>query len=152
MSIAYQDQGHWCRVGATVYYSLPALSFRSSESFGMLAFLLSLVNPLTRVAKALVEAKAKQADAQTEQQRIEAEVAITQLEARQTVLIAEQANRATRWIRPAFALPFVVYNFKVVVWDKVLGLGTTDVLSDQFWQLQMIVFGAYFVTRGLTKK
>lgn len=118
----------------------------------MIAFLLSLVNPLTRVAKALVEAKAKQANAQTEQQRIEADVAITQLEARQSVLIAEQANRTTRWIRPAFALPFVIYNLKVVVWDMVLGLGTTNMLSDQFWQLQMIVFGAYFVTRGLTKK
>ena len=58
----------------------------------------------------------------------------------------------TRWIRPLFALPFIIYNLKVVVWDKVLGLGTTDVLSDQYWQLQMIVFGAYFITRGLGKK
>jgi len=118
----------------------------------MFAFLLSLINPLAKVAVDLMDAKAKQANATTDQQRIEAEVTIHQLEARQEVLIAEQATRATRWIRPLFALPFIIYNFKVIVWDKVLGFGTTDALSDQYWQLQMIVFGAYFITRGLAKK
>ena len=118
----------------------------------MFAFILSLINPLVRVAVDLMAAKSKQATATTDQQRIEAEVAIHQLEARQEVLIAEQATRATRWIRPLFALPFIVYNFKVIVWDKVFGFGTTDVLSEQYWQLQMIVFGAYFITRGMGKK
>ena len=118
----------------------------------MFAFLLSLINPLAKVAVDLMDAKAKQADAKTDQQRIEAEVTIHQLEARQEVLIAEQATRATRWIRPLFALPFIIYNFKVIVWDKVLGFGTTDALSDQYWQLQKIVFGAYFITRDLAKK
>ena len=118
----------------------------------MLALLMSLINPLAKVATELMAAKTQQANATTDQQRIEAEVTIHQLEARQEVIIAEQATRATRWIRPLFALPFIIYNLKVVVWDKVLGLGTTDVLSDQYWQLQMIVFGAYFITRGLGKK
>ena len=118
----------------------------------MLAILMSLINPLAKVAVDLMAAKTQQANATTDQQRIEAEVIIHQLEARQEVIIAEQATRATRWIRPLFALPFIIYNLKVVVWDKVLGLGTTDALSDQYWQLQMIVFGAYFITRGLNKK
>lgn len=118
----------------------------------MLALLISLINPLAKVGLDLMAAKTQQANATTDQQRIEAEVTIHQLEARQEVLIAEQATRATRWIRPLFALPFVIYNFKVIVWDKVFGFGTTDVLSDQYWQLQMIVFGAYFITRGLAKK
>ena len=118
----------------------------------MLAFLLSLVNPLAKVAKDLIEAKTRKLDADTEQARIEADVSIVQLEARQAILLAEQGSRMTRWIRPAFALPFVIYNLKVIVWDKVLGLGVTDGLPAEFWQLQMIVFGAYFVTRGLGKK
>ena len=118
----------------------------------MLALLMSLINPLAKVGLDLMAAKAQQANATTDQQRIEAEVTIHQLEARQEVLIAEQATRATRWIRPLFALPFIIYNLKVIVWDKVLNLGTTDMLSDQYWQLQMIVFGAYFITRGLGKK
>lgn len=118
----------------------------------MIAFLLSLMNPLTKVAKELIAAKTARLDAVTEQARIEADVSISQIEARQAILIAEQGSRMTRWIRPAFALPFVVYNLKVIVWDKVLGLGVTDGLPAEFWQLQMIVFGAYFVTRGLGKK
>ena len=118
----------------------------------MLAFLLSLVNPLAKIANDLIEAKTRKLDADTEQARIEADVSIVQLEARQAILLAEQGSRMTRWIRPAFALPFVIYNLKVIVWDKVLGLGVTDGLPAEFWQLQMIVFGAYFVTRGLGKK
>jgi hypothetical protein len=89
--------------------------------------------------------------AQNDQQRIEADMAITQLTARQAVLIAEQGSWMTRWIRPAFAFPFVVYNTKIIVWDKVLSLGTTDALSPEFWQLQMIVFGAFFLTRAFEK-
>ena len=51
-----------------------------------------------------------------------------------------------------FALPFIIYNFKVVVYDSVFGLGVTAELSNSYWQLQMIVFGAYFLTRGLEKR
>ena len=118
----------------------------------MLSLLLSLINPLGQVAKSLVEAKANALDASTEKERIRSEVLVSQLEARQAVLIAEQSSTLTRLIRPAFALPFIIYNFKVVVWDKVLGLGITDDLSSSFWQLQMVVFGAYFLTRHLEKK
>lgn len=118
----------------------------------MIAFLLTLMNPLAKIAQELITAKTKHQDAMTETARIEAGVSIAQLEARQAVLIAEQGNRTTRWIRPAFALPFVIYNLKVVVWDKVFGFGVTDSLPPEFWQLQMIVFGAYFVTRPFSKK
>jgi len=118
----------------------------------MLSFLISLVNPIGRIAESLAEAKIKATDAATEQERIKAEVVVSQLEARQAVLIAEQSSLVTRWIRPAFALPFIIYNFKVVVWDKVLGLGVTDDLSTSFWQLQIVVFGAYFLTRGFEKQ
>ena len=118
----------------------------------MLSFLISLVNPIGRIADKLAEAKLKSIDAATEQERIKADVLIQQLEARQAILIAEQSSLLTRWIRPAFALPFVIFNFKVIVWDKVLGLGVTDDLSPAFWQLQMVVFGAYFLTRGFEKQ
>jgi hypothetical protein len=91
-------------------------------------------------------------DAKTEQERIEADVLVQQLEARQSVLIAEQGSWMTRMIRPLFALPFIIYNFKVIVYDKVLGLGITDDLSASYWQLQMVIFGAYFLTRGFEKR
>lgn len=90
--------------------------------------------------------------ADTDAKKLDAEKRIETLKAQQAVLITEQGNWVTRWIRPAFAAPFIIYNFKIIVWDKVFGFGTTDALSPEYWQLQMIVFGAYFLTRPFEKK
>lgn len=98
--------------------------------------------------RAAYESKLK---AQTDSEKLEADLRIEELKARQAVLIAEQGNWLTRWIRPAFALPFVIYNAKIVVWDKVLGWGVTDPLSDSFVQIQMILIGAYFLGRSIEK-
>ncbi len=117
----------------------------------MIGWILQLINPLGRIAKELQRAYEAKLRAQNDRERIAAEMRIETLKAQRDVLVAEQRNRLTRWIRPAFAFPFIVYDFKVIVWDKVLGLGTTDALSPQFWQLQMIVFGAYFLTRPFEK-
>lgn len=89
--------------------------------------------------------------AATDAAKLEAEQTIAQLEARQAVLLAEQGNWESRWIRPAFALPFVIYNAKVIVWDKVLGLGVTDELSEDFAQMQTMVIGAFFLARPVEK-
>jgi hypothetical protein len=107
---------------------------------------------INAIGRQLNEAYKNRLNAQNDAQRIEADLQISQLQARQNVLIAEQAHRITRWIRPAFAAPFIIYNAKIIIWDKVLGLGTTDPISSEFWQLQMIVFGAYFLTRPLEKR
>lgn len=104
------------------------------------------------IGSELNQAYANKLKAETDSEKLDVEKRIATLEAQKSVLLAEQGNWVTRWIRPAFALPFVVYNFKIIVWDKVLGLGTTDPLSTEFWQLQMIVFGAYFLTRPFEKR
>jgi len=70
--------------------------------------------------------------------------------ATQTV-IAEQGRWYTALPRPLFALAFVVYVWKVVVWDKVLGLGTTDPLAGDVAQWALIVLTAYFGGRSLEK-
>jgi len=103
------------------------------------------------IAKQINVAYQNKLNAKNAKERIEADKLIAELEARRAVLVAEQGHWMTRWIRPAFALPFVIFNFKVVVWDKVLGWGVTDDLSAEFWQLQMIVFGCYFLTRPIEK-
>jgi len=90
--------------------------------------------------------------AKNDKDKLDAEVYIKNLEAKQAILLAEQGHWMTRWIRPAFAAPFVIYNSKILVWDKVLGFGTTDALSPEYWELQMIVFGAYFLVRPFEKK
>ena len=117
----------------------------------MFSWLINLLNPLNGIAKQLRSAYEAKLKAANDSERIKADITIKQLEARQEVLLAEQKHWMTRWIRPAFAFPFVVYDFKVIVWDKVFELGSTDGLTPEFWKLQMIVFGAYFLTRPFEK-
>jgi hypothetical protein len=45
------------------------------------------------------------------------------------VIIAEQGRWCTAMIWPLLALPVIIYLWKVIVWDKVLGLGTTDAIG-----------------------
>jgi hypothetical protein len=120
----------------------------------MLKLLLSWVTGggLSGITKELGNAYENKLKAETDSEKMQIDAQIDTLRLQQQVLIAEQGSWMTRWIRPAFAFPFVVYDFKIVVWDKVLKLGTTDPLSPEFWQLQMIVFGAYFITRPFEKR
>lgn len=98
--------------------------------------------------RAAYEAKLK---AQTDAEKLKAEETIARLEAQRSVLIAEQGRWLTAWVRPAIALPFVIYIWKLVVWDKVLGQGATDDLSPQLWQMMTIIITAYFLTRPFEK-
>lgn len=107
---------------------------------------------LNAIGGQLNQAYQARLNAQNDTERIDADQRIATLNAQQSVLIAEQGSKMTCWIRPAFALPFVIYNCKIIIWDKVLNQGATDPLSPEFWQLQMIVFGAYFLTRPFEKK
>lgn len=94
--------------------------------------------------RAAYEAKLK---AQTDADKLAAEETIARLEAQQSILLAEQGRWLTAWVRPAIALPFVVYIWKLVIWDKILGYGATDNLSPELWQMMTVVIGAYFLTR-----
>lgn len=85
--------------------------------------------------------------AETDAQKLEAEQAIARLEAQRAVLLAEQGSWLTRWVRPAIALPFVLYLWKLIIYDKIMGLGSTDNLSPELWQMMTVVIGAYFLTR-----
>ena len=53
---------------------------------------------------------------------------IAEIEARKSanaMLVAEQGRWYTAIIRPLLALPVIIYLWKVIVWDIVLGLGST---------------------------
>ena len=70
------------------------------------------------------------------------------------LVLAEQGRWYTALPRPLFAFAFVIYVWKVVVWDKVLGgwtYGSTDPLSGDVAQWAMIVLTAYFGGRTLEK-
>lgn len=88
-------------------------------------------------------------------ENIEQQLAIKALELEQRqsevnaqVVIAEQGNWITRSVRPLLALPFIIFVWKVIVFDKVLGLGTTDALDPKMWSVFMAVVVAYMGGRS----
>ena len=106
---------------------------------------------IAAIGKQLNAAYQAKLTARNETERLQADMDIAQLSARQAVLVAEQGSWMTRWIRPAFAAPMVIYIWKLVVWDKVLGWGATPDLSPDLWKFFWIVVGAFFLTRAFER-
>ena len=111
----------------------------------MLAALLALINPVSRVVEKIAAARLAAEQAKSDEERIAAEERAKALEARRDVLMAESGSRINAIIRAGFALPFVFYNAKLVLWDKVLSLGATDALSPELFQIELAVIGFYFL-------
>lgn len=79
------------------------------------------------------------------------EIALLQREQdlRAHIVVAEQGNWFTRSVRPLWAMPFVLFTWKAVVWDKVFGWGTTDDLGNgSMGWLLITIATAYFVGRS----
>lgn len=109
-------------------------------------FLLGLLSgPLSSISNDLKEAYQSKLAAQNDAERIMADERIALLESRKTTILAAQSDPVERWVRVGLAFPFVVYINKLVLWDKVLGLGVTDSLSPELSQILMIVLGGYFI-------
>jgi hypothetical protein len=109
-------------------------------------------------AKAAVDAYRAKLSAENTSETIAADLAARELSVEQRerelatqVVLAEQGRWYTALPRPLFAFAFVIYAWKVVVYDKVLGWGTTDPLSGDVAQWAMIVLTAYFGGRSLEK-
>lgn len=77
------------------------------------------------------------------------EIANRQTEA--SIIRQEEGRWWTAMPRPLFAFIFVIYVGKCVVWDKVLGLGSTDPLSPDLANIEMIIIGGYFGGRTIEK-
>jgi hypothetical protein len=109
-------------------------------------------------AKAAVDAYRAKLAAESTSEKIAADLAAREMSVVQRerelateMLITEQGRWYTALPRPLFAFAFIIYAWKVVVWDKVLGLGTTEALSGDVSQWAMIVLTAYFGGRTLEK-
>lgn len=110
------------------------------------------------VVSGLINAYKAKLDAANTQDRIAADLAAKEIEAEiearrqaSAVIIAEQGRWYTAIIRPLFAAPFIIFAWKVVVWDKVLGLGTTDPLTGDVSTWAGYVIIAYFGGRSIEK-
>jgi hypothetical protein len=110
---------------------------------------------LQPIVSGLLTAQKQRLDAEGSHEAVAADLAkrafdLDQREAEvnASIIIAEQGNWITRSVRPMFAAPFIIFCWKVVVWDKVLGLGTTDPLDPRMWGVFMAVVIAYMGGRS----
>ena len=97
-------------------------------------------------------------DSQNTQGAQAAEVAraalLAEVDARKSanaIIIAEQGRWYTAVIRPLLALPVIIYLWKVIVWDKVLGWGTTDVIAGDVGVWAGTIVTTYVGGRSLEK-
>ena len=109
-------------------------------------------------ARAAVEAYRAKLAAENAADKIAADLAARELQVEQRereldaqLVTKEQGKWYTALPRPLFAYAFVIYAWKVVVIDKVFGLGTTDPLTGDVAHWATIVLTAYFGGRSLEK-
>lgn len=106
---------------------------------------------LPAILKQLSKAHEERLSAETQLEKIESEEKIKTLELRKEIILKAQEGRVERWIRVLFALPFVLYVWKILLWDKVLSLGVTDPLSGTFEYILWTVLGGYFLEATIRK-
>lgn len=105
------------------------------------------------MVKGLIEAyqaklKAGNVDAKIAADLAAAEIAAQQLEIQQTTAL-KIAEIGHPWeIEKLFAYVTLVYYAKLLIWDKVLGLGSTDPLSGWALIAANLVISFYFTKRG----
>lgn len=102
------------------------------------------------IVSALVSAYRERLAAGQNADKIAAELAVQQAQVdaqreaiQQQTLVAEE-GRWGPFVRWGFALPFILFNAKAIVWDRMLHLGMTDPLSPELLALEQIIIAAYF--------
>src|SRR3954447_17675198 len=110
------------------------------------------------VITGLINAYKARLDASNTKDRIAADLAAREIEAEivarkeaSAVIIAEQGRWYTAIIRPLLAFPLVIYLWKVIVWDKVLGLGSTDPINGMVAEWIGMIVTAYVGGRSIEK-
>ncbi len=122
----------------------------------MLQWILSVLS--APVFNSIVDAyKAKLAAANT-QDKLAVDLAMKEIEAEiaaraqaSAIIIAEQGRWWTSMIRPLAALPVVIYMWKVIVFDKCFGLGTTDPITGDVGTWAGVIITTYFGRRPIGK-
>jgi len=106
----------------------------------------------------LISAYKARLDASNTKDHIAADLAAKEIEAdivarkeAAAVIIAEQGRWYTAIIRPLLAFPIIIYLWKVIVWDKVLGLGATDALTGMIGDWAGTLLTAYVGGRSIEK-
>jgi len=122
----------------------------------MWSFLASLIGG--PVVNGLIAAYKAKLDATNTTERLAADLAAKEIEGEiamrqeaSKIIIAEQGRWWTSIIRPLAALPVVIYIWKVIVIDKVLGWGTTDPITGEVATWAGVIVTTYFGGRTIEK-
>lgn len=107
------------------------------------AILQPIVNGLLTAQKQKLDAAGSHENRLSEIALADMQLQTRERELQAQIVIAEQGNWITRSVRPLFAMPFILFTWKVVVWDKMLGWGATDALDPKMWGVFMAVVVAY---------
>ena len=110
----------------------------------MLGFLANILGG--GLAKELRRAIEARTNAQTEQERIRADAYVAEIEARTQRALS--GGRMVTWVQVVWAGIYLVYDAKLVLWDKVLGWGVTDPLSPELLSHQAMVMAFLFGTNA----
>ena len=116
------------------------------------------------VVKGLVEGYKAKLEAGNTSERLAADLAGRELQVQQTEVVAQAQLKTAEighpWEPEKLAMYItIIFYGKIVIWDKVLGLGSTDALKGQAadWAQMIMLFyfgkrGAENVARILTRK
>lgn len=110
------------------------------------------------IVRGIIESYKARLESANARDRIAAELAAkeieSEIEARKqatAIVIAEQGRWYTAIIRPLLAAPIVIYLWKVIVWDKVLNLGTTEPLTGVVAEWAGLIVMTYVGGRTIEK-
>lgn len=126
--------------------------------FGFLSLIGGFLDPISKITQAIEQERIAAVNAQTDQARINSQERIAVLQAQRDVLINQpaQSKIIDSFVRLSIVFPFIVYNCWLVLHDKLWmhGESSTDPLSSQLINVEMIAIGFYFVhsTAGLFRK
>lgn len=105
------------------------------------------------VVEAFVKGYTAKLAAGNTSERLAGELAARELQVQNTEILATNQLKMAEIGHPwepeklAFYVTLVYYG-KIVLWDVVLGLGSTDALHGQAAQWAQMIMGFYFVKRG----
>jgi hypothetical protein len=109
---------------------------------GILGSLLGWLNPLSVILGKIEEWEGKLLDAKTEQERIAAQERIAWYQAAASIA----GHPIDAALRGVMAAPGIAFVWKLVVYDKMLGWGSTDDLSPNLWYFAVALpWGFYFL-------
>lgn len=101
---------------------------------------------LSEISKALSAAYERRENAETERERIAADVEIQDLKSARDIRVAQIKNFVWYSPRSLMAYCVTIFVFKLLVWDTVLGWGTTQNPGDIVLWIVVTVIASEFVS------